>query len=207
MTTMQTVLDRLTGKSIVQELLGVMAENFQDFAQEQSRYLDAMRILQDELGTDISPCAQDDMNAIEQQVASSLFFSGLLGVKANLDNYIDPIARSFLDVDPEIYLREDVAHRLPKYEQAQQVRDRFYASLSPAQKDRYADVISYVSYLQTVGPKLAHYYGYLLGNELLYQVIPGYRPDTAQTIRYRKTLEQYLGQKLPTTVIHRSAHS
>ena len=37
----------------------------------------------------------------------------------------------------------------------------------------FEDIVVYI-YLETVVPKLAHYYGYLLGNELLPCIIPGY---------------------------------
>lgn len=194
MITMQTVLDQLTGRGIVDALVAVMAENFEDFAEAQKQYLDTTHALEAELGTGISPCVRDEMDAIERQTASDLLFSGLLGLKANLDHFIDPIARSFLDVDFETYLREDTAHRLPEYSRAAQVRDRFYGSLSPEQQERYEHVITYVSHLETVGPKLAHYYGYLLGNELLYRVVPGYHPDTVQTLQYKSMLDTYLGK-------------
>lgn len=207
MITTQTVLDLLTGKGIVDALTAVMAENFEDFAEEQKRYLNTMNTLEEELGNNISPSVQDEMRAIQQQTASDLLFSGLLGLKANLDNFINPIARNFLDVDFEIYLREDTAHRLPEYKHAEQVRDRFYSSLSPEQKDQYENVITYVSHLETVGPKLAHYYGYLLGNEILYRVVPGYHPDAVLTIQYSSMLEKYLGKKVCGDYLLKAAFS
>ena len=201
MVTMQTVLDQLTGKGIVDALIAVMSGNFPDFAEDRKRYLDTMCVLQTELGDDASPTVQDEMNAIEQQTSSNLIFSGFLGIKANLDNFIDPIARNFLAVDSEIYLREDAAHRLPEYRQAEQVHDRFYALLSNEQKEQYAQVTKYISHLETVGPKLAHYYGYLLGNEILYRVIPGYHSDDALTIRYRMMLQEYFGSQISRVLL------
>ena len=50
-----------------------------------------------------------------------------------------------------------------------------------------------ISHLETVGPKLAHYYGYVLGNQLFPHVIPGYVADPQLTLRYRHTLEAYFG--------------
>lgn len=196
MKTMQTILDQLTGKSIVNALITFMAETFEDFAEARKRYLDTMQALEEMLGDNTSPSVKDEMNAIEQQIASDLFFSGLLGIKENLDNFIDPMSSSFLDMDFEIYLREETAHRLPEYKKAEQARTSFYSLLSPEEKDQYDAVITYVSHLETVGPKLAHYYGYLLGNELLHRVIPGYYPDAVQTMQYRSMLEEYLGKKL-----------
>ncbi len=193
MTRAQEIMDGLTGQDNVQALIQMMAENFEDFAEARERYAQAMRKLKGEMGEEI---VNAEENAIRQQVASDLLFSGLLGIKANLDNFIDPMARNFLDVDTEVYLRETSAHNLPKYESAQKVRDRFFVSLSAEQREIYEAVTIYDSHLKTVGPKLAHYYGYLLGNELLPCVIPGYHADPVLTAQYNSMLENYLGMQL-----------
>ena len=44
--------------------------------------------------------------------------------------------------------------------------------------------------------KLAHYYGYLMGNELLLHCIPGYHSDRVLDIQYTRMLEQYFGRRL-----------
>lgn len=201
MFTAKIILDYLTDKGMVNTLIGVMAENLQDFAEDQKRYLDAMGVLQTELGDDISPCVQDEVNAIEKQAASRLLFSGLLGMKANLDNFINPIARNFLEVDSDVYLREEAARRLPEYQNAQNTRSRFYAQLSSAQRKTYEDVIPYTSHLETAGPKLAHYYGYIFANAFLPRVIPGYYTDTVQTARYTAMTNEYFGKHILQTVL------
>lgn len=192
---LQTVLDRLAGTETTQALITVMEEKFQDFSAIRQNYLQAMAALETDLGN-TAPSVKKEMEAIHQQTASTLFYSWLLGIQANLNHFKDPTAGSFLAVDPELYLRENAAKQLPEYESAQKVRRRFYSTLTPAQKDRYQAAIEYVSYLDTVGPKLAHYYGYLLGNELLYRVVPGYYPDRVQTLQYRRFLEDYFGIQL-----------
>lgn len=190
MLSMKAILEHLTGHHIVETFVQRMAEESEDFATDHRRYIEAIEALRKELGDAVT----DEIDAIEQQCASDLLFSGLLGLKANLDNFIDPVARNFLDVDFEVYLREETAHRLPQYEHAQKIRDRFYSLLSPAQKEIYKDVITYTSHLETVGPKLAHYFGYLLGNELLPRVVPGYHVDSALTIQYNTMLQDYFGE-------------
>jgi hypothetical protein len=40
------------------------------------------------------------------------------------------------------------------------------------------------AYLETVGFKLAHLWGFLWGNAFFQEVVPGYTPDTALTARY-----------------------
>lgn len=191
--TMKTVLDQLTGRDIVEALIRVMEVNFEDFAEVRDRCHSALRTLQAELGEE---SIMEEMAAIERQTASDLVFSGFLGLKANLDYFIDPVGRNFMDVDPEIYLRENTARRLPEYEKAQEMRKRFYESLSPRQREVYADVTEYVSYLETVGPKLAHYWGFLAGNELLYRIVPGYHSDGALTARYCAMMTQLFGRSI-----------
>jgi hypothetical protein len=41
--------------------------------------------------------------------------------------------------------------------------------------------------------ELAHYYGFILGNEILPNLVPGYYPDHVLTVQYRAILEHYLG--------------
>lgn len=193
----KTILEHLTGHHTVETFVQWMAEESEDFAADYQRYIDAIDALRKELGDAVT----DEIDAIEQQFSSSLLFSGFLGLKANLDNFIDPVARNFLDVDFEVYLREETAHRLPEYGGAQKVRDRFYSQLTSAQKETYTDVITYTSHLETVGPKLAHYYGYILGNELLPKVVPGYHVDSVLTVKYNTMLGDYFGKHfLPITL-------
>ena len=193
----KTIWEHLTGHSIAQAFIQWLKEESEEFSADHQRYIAAMKALREELGDTVT----DEINAIEQQCASDLLFSGFLGLKANLDHFMDPVARNFLDVDFEVYLREEVAHRLPEYEQAQKKREQFYSQLTSAQREIYEDVSTYTCHLETVGPKLAHYFGYLLGNELFPRIIPGYYVDSVLTFRYNAVLEKYMGKYfLPITV-------
>ena len=198
---LQTILNELTGKDIVDALVQVMVDNFEDFGKEKIQYEGVMLALQEKMKDGDSPSVNDEIEAIQQQIASDLLFSAWLGLKANLDHFIDPIARNFMDVDAETYLREDVAHSLPRYKEAQAMRDQFYASLSPEHREMYEFVIAYVTHLETVGPKLAHYYGFLLGNQLLPLVVPGYVLDLTLTSQYQMVLEKYFGKKIKLRTI------
>lgn len=190
MLSMRTIREYLTSHQIVETFVQWMAKEYEEFAADYQRYMDAMDTLRQELGDSVT----DEIDAIEKQCASDLLFSGLLGLKANLDNFIDPVARNFLDVDFDVYLREETAHRLPAYEQAQKIRSQFYSLLTPAQREIYEDVLTYNSHVETVGPKVAHYFGYILGNKLLPRVVPGYHSDMVLTIKYNAMLEDYFGK-------------
>lgn len=189
MITTETVLERLTGKVIVDALVETLSQNFEDFDETKERCDEALARLREEIGDAV----QDEIAAIEQQTESYLLFSGFLGLKANWDHFMDPVARNFLDVDSETYLRENIARRLPAYCQAQEIRSRFYDLLTSEQKKLHEDITAYVSYLETAGPKLAHHFGYLLGNDLLHRIVPGYYPDAAQTMQYQMMLRTYFG--------------
>ena len=188
---MQKVVEQLTGKQLVRTLETYLEENFESFAEVRSRYAKAVERLRNE-GSVMVPSVGDVVDAIEKQTASNLFFSGVLGIKANLDHFMDPMARTVLDVDFDVFLREETARRLPAYEKAQMVIDAFYVLLTPTQKELFSDILDYISYLETTGSKLAHYYGFTVGNEILPNLVLGYYPDHVLTVQYRAMLARYL---------------
>ena len=165
MLSVNTLFKEISHKEIVASLIEVMAENIEDFAEDLVRFNETISWFEKQLAKDTSPSVADVANTINQQIGSVVLFSYFLGLKANWDHYVDPIARTFLDVDAEVYLQEDMARRLPDYQNAQRTQEQFYASLTPVQQERYEDITSHICHLETVGPKLAHYYGYLLGNQ------------------------------------------
>lgn len=68
------------------------------------------------------------------------------------------------------------------------------ALLLPHDCCEYVDKISdYYSYLETIGFKLVHYWGFLWGNEFFPKVVPGYAADTVFTAKYTHMLEHDLG--------------
>ena len=181
-------------KEIVAKLEDVLARNSEEFPEDLAHFNETISLLEAELEQDTSPSVADLVDAIHQQIGSTLLFSCCLGLKANLDHFIDPVSRTFLDVDPEVYLRENIARQLPDYLRAQYVQEQLFKTLSPFQKEKYDEgITTYICHLETVGPKLAHYCGYLLGNQLFPHVVPGYVSDTQLLIQYRYMLETYLG--------------
>ncbi len=193
MITTKEIMEHLTGKGIVQELVDYAECTFDDFKDVRDKYFQAIELFRGELAGEASPSVDDLVDAIERQTASYLLFSGVLGLQSNYAHFVDPMARTVLDVDSDVYLRENMARRLPAYEEAEQVIDTFYEHLTSEQKDIFGDVIAYSTYLETVGPKLAHFCGYILGEEILHRVVLGYYPDEVLTMQYRKMLSEYLG--------------
>ena len=170
----KTIMAQLTGQALINSLIEFLEQHCEDFPEIRKKYQEA--IAQAEKGKELA-------EAIDAQAASDLLFSAALGLKANLDHFRDPIARTFLEVDPETYLQESAAHSMPQYIEAQKILNT--VGVNDA-------IIEYTTYLETFGPKLAHYFGYLLGDELLPKIVPGYQLDRMLTFQYKIMLEQYL---------------
>ncbi len=171
----KTIMEQLTGQALTDLLTQFLEKHCEGFPEIREKFQEA--IVQTEKGDKLA-------DAIAAQAASDLLFSAALGLKANLDHFLDPIARIFLEVDPEIYLRESVAHNMPQYIEAQKILDTVEVNDT---------IIEYTIYLETIGPKLAHYFGFLLGDELFPRIIPGYQPDPPMTIRYHNWVCGYMG--------------
>lgn len=194
MVTMQEVMNQLAGKGVVDEFVSFLEQNLEDFSDVHSRYICALEKLRNDLGENPHLSVEDLIAAIEKQTSSNLLFSGVLGVKSNLDHFIDPMAKTVMEMEFHAFLREDMACRLPEYEKAQNTIDRFYLTLSSGQKEVFEDITEYISYLETTGPKIAHFCGHILGDEILYRIVPGYYPDRVLTMQYRSMLGQYFGK-------------
>lgn len=97
----------------------------------------------------------------------------------------------------------DYAEEAPQYEQAkdslpevirlEKLIHTAYEDFSPAQQEAAAQIGDYYAYLETVGFKIMHYWGFLWGNAFYSQVIPGYAPDSSFTSQYAHMIEWDLG--------------
>lgn len=193
---MKVILESLSSENMVRTLTVFMEKNCEDFPECKKNYIECIETLRAELGTELDPTVDDLTAAIEKQIASDLIYSAYLGFQANLDYFRNPVANNFLNVDMETYLRETTAHHLPAYSSAQRVVDGFYKQLTDEQKEGTIAIDEYVSYLETVGPKLAHYYGFIFANEFLMSIEPAYSPDIPLTYAYHRMLQDYLQIKL-----------
>lgn len=182
----------LTGGEIADSLVENLIAYSEDFAEDHRKFEEAIDYFRIELPKDIKPSADDLGDAIRRLISSKIIFAGYLGLQANVDHFLNPVARTFMDVDPERYLRERVARTLPEYTSAKTIIDGFHNQLSPEQKERFESVAIYVVHLETIVPKIAHYEGFLLGNELLPYVLPGYQPDRQLTACYSRMIQECL---------------
>ena len=186
---LEEMIGFLTGPRVAVTFVKKLLEVSAEFREDHKRYVEALAKLRSEHGTFVD----EVYLAMMRQCASDLAYAGMLGLKMNLDHFLNPMLPdcTWPQIDYSDYLREDVAHSLPAYKNAEAVLEVFYQKLSNDQKPLYDAIAEYQSHLVTVGPKLAHYYGYILGNELLPHFVPGYRSDPLLSLKYTEMLSNY----------------
>lgn len=189
----ETIFTCFKKENMLAELTAFMEKYTEGFVESKKNYTECLAMLQHELGDDaaVSVTALDE--AVHDAICSDLVYSAFLGFKANLDYFNNPAGNNFLKIDPEDYLREGTAHRLPAYENAYRIINAFYAQLTPEQKEMTDPITDYESHLETTGPKLAHLWAFKKANEFFYSVVPGYCAPSAFTYVYESMMAKYMG--------------
>lgn len=123
----------------------------------------------------------------------SLCWSGFL---LNYLCFANPANALILNEDFDFLLQEHRLNALPSSKKAAQFEEKLLPLIPRDQWDILEPVTEYFSYLQTVGYKLAHYYGYHLADHLLQYFLPGYVADTAVSIKYQRKIKDYLAIKV-----------
>lgn len=200
MRTIETAMHRLTdAKSITQDILEMLRMADPEFSEKESRFLQAAASLKKEIGNSVSPSANEYLSAMEEKFASSVIFIGWQGFQLNLSIYHDPVNVLLLEEDYEMLHQERRLGTIPAVNTAQYTICSFCDALKHWSKDYVhliEDITDFYSYLETVGYKIAHYYGYRMANRFLPHVIPGYISDEVHTRRYTTKLQEYLNIKL-----------
>lgn len=184
------VMTIFNDEEMLNKMLEVIERVCKDFPHIKEEYNQSLFILRRELGDEK---IDNLLNAINRRCEADLLFCGSLGYQANLKNFRDPIARTFMDVDFEEYLRVNVLQRMPQREAAEKEIDDFYHSLGEMQKGAWDAISSYLVSLELDLTKLAHYAGFMFANEMLVYTEPGYTPNLVLSLRYRRFMSEWFG--------------
>lgn len=183
------VMEIMDSKAMLEKMVALIEKkNFSDFEPCRDKYLAAVEKLRTQLG---DKPINKLLQAIEKRSEADMLFCGSLGYQANLANFRDPVARTFLDVDFEDYLRVHVLQNMPQRDAAEREIDEFFRSLNDEQKGIYDAISSYLVYLELDLTKLAHYYGFIFANEMLYYTEPGYHHNFCLSLRYQNFMEKW----------------
>ena len=196
MYTVKSVMSQLTDpKVVLQNVSDTLRRIDPNFLQEEQQYLRAVDALKEAVGDSVSPTASEYIAAREQEICAELIYVAWLGFQQNLECFQNPINTMFLKMDYEDFHRERRMHTLPEVQKALKTINAFYEVLRtlPEEKRNLTEGITdYMSYLETTGYKLAHYFGFILADQFLYHVVPGYVSDPVTKMQYRWDLQRYL---------------
>ena len=188
------------------EMMDLLAINmniyFEDYEEIKKAYTNSLEGLINILGKEKYEIIEDLIKAYNSQVASDMVFSYSCGFKHNLAHFRDPVARTFLEVDPTYYTHEEAMLRMPKHSAASMVISQTYKELEYLDFDTYfLPVLDYYNCYKTIAYKYAHYIGYLDASRLLPLTEPGYVEDHVLTSAYHRHIKELIG--LDYTAIHK----
>lgn len=192
------VMEALMGKPVVDSLIQTLYNQCERFPKVHQDYLTAVEKLCAVLGPEAKRDVQRYIAAIELMCVSNLFYCGVQGLKMNYDHYLNPMAPNctWKQVDFDDYLQPHISENLPLYNAAYRYKEQFESGLPEGLDEAIEAIRSYEIDLEICGTKLAHFYGYLAGNELLKHCVPGYHSDMVLDINYRRLLRDYFGKPL-----------
>lgn len=193
MKTIEQIKDLMVGKSVVADLADVIRANDKEFVESEKKYQAAVEMLRTNLPADLTPSLDEFLEAWETDIISAVAYAGYLGFRVNLENFHHPIGIDFVWKDTIDYLREHLFGHFPINYRNSHIRDQFYRNLPEGLQSLHDDILDYFVHLECTGPKLAHYAGYIIANNILPWVEPGYREDYCQTLAFTAETEKYMG--------------
>ena len=190
MHTVKSLMNQFTSPEVVlQNVSNALRQIAPDFVKEERQYYESIGVLKDTLGASIKPSVDEYIAAIEEEISAELVYVAWLGFQQNMECFNNPINTMFLKMDYEDFHRERRMVTLPQVQHALKTINAFHDVLrtrSGFNHELTEGITSYITYLETVGYKLAHYFGFIFADQFLEHVIPGYRSDMVTTMQYER---------------------
>ena len=196
MYTVKSILTQVTDSELVfQNVMETLRTVDPSFEDEHRQYLHSVDTLMNSLRTEDSTKVMGYIAAKEKAFCSEMIYIAWLGFQQNIACFRNPINTEFLKLDYETIHRENSFQALPNIQSALSAINDFDCALRSLPDDIQniaMGITDFFSYLETVGFKLAHYFGFAFADRFLGHVIPGYTPDSATTTQYAMMLQEYL---------------
>ena len=187
-------------KGRIKEIKEILRTLDPHFPAEEAKFQEACKRFLACSNRSLSPTAQDYLNALEQSFVSSVIYIAGQGFKLNLDIFNNPAISLFLTTGEfEDITRERMLASVPGVQRATETIQAFYDTVRELPAAEAAEILELMdsitdlyAYLETVGYKLAHYFGFVLADGLLSCLVPGYQRDIVITLQYQRMLRDYL---------------
>ena len=179
MYTVKSILTQVTDSELVfQNVMETLRTVDPSFEDEHRQYLHSVDTLMNSLRTEDSTKVMGYIAAKEKAFCSEMIYIAWLGFQQNIACFRNPINTEFLKLDYETIHRENSFQSLPNILSALSAINGFDCSLRSLPDDIQniaMGITDFFSYLETVGYKLAHYFGFVFADRFLGYVIPGYQ--------------------------------
>lgn len=193
MKTLDAIMYHIAGHGVIEALADVLRENDPEFVESEKKYLDAVEALRRELPVDMQPTLEEYLSAHEKDIISRVAYAGYLGYRVNIDNFHHPVMIDFVHLDTIDYIKDHTIGHFPVNDSAAEVCDAFFRAMPEGLKAHHDAIEDYFIHMECSGPKLAHYAGYIIANNILPWVEPGYREDWSQTNQFREEMIRFMG--------------
>ena len=183
-------------KFVMSKVKEILREVDPDYEKEEQAFIAACATFEASLGDSVSFTAQDYLDALEKSFASDIVFVVGRGFKLNLDIYHNPVNALAFKLDYEDLHQERMMPLVPAAKKANKASYDYLEELRATHRDKLDlldGINSFYSYLQTIGYKVAHYYGFVLADQLLPHLVPGYYADSAYVSTYGLILNRDIG--------------
>ena len=200
MNTVHSLVDQLINpKTVMSKVKEILREVDPEYEKEEQNFIAACSALEAGLDDSIPISAHCYLEALEEEFASDIVFVIGRGFKLNLDIFNNPVNALAFKLDYEDLHQERMMHLLPGASHASKTTyalPTMLRALGQDKLDLLDGIHEYYNYLKTVGYKVAHYYGYLLADQLLPHLIPGYYADSAYVSTYSLILHNDIGVRI-----------
>lgn len=194
MNTVHSLVDQLINpKTVMPKVKDILREVDPEYENEEQAFIAACSSLEAGIDKTVTIPTQSYLEALEEEFASNIIFVIGRGFKLNWDIHSNPVNALAFKLDYEDLHEERKMHLLPVAEKASKITYAFLEELRASHRDKLDlldGVNSYYSYLKTIGYKVAHYYGFLLADQLLPHLIPGYYTDSVYASTYALMLHK-----------------
>ncbi len=161
-----------------------------DLAETKNHYLNALETLKSTHPENAATV--DQLHALlDQRIIMDFLFELNLGYQDNLNYFKDPVHHNFLEKDWDCFLMENRKLSMARRAETVLKFDALFQAPFIHESEASNYIIEYTSYIDTIIPKLAHFKGHLLANDLLYFTEPGYYADFMLTQRYKRMIRDF----------------
>lgn len=197
MNTVHSLITKLIDpNTVMSKLKSILREVDPDYEKEEQAFLEACSVFESGIDDSISISAKTYLEAMDAEMASDFIFVIGRGFKLNLDIHNNPVNALALKLDYEDLHEERKMHMLPASRKASKITYAFLEELRASHREKLdllTGIDSYYNYLRTIGYKVAHYYGFVLADQLLPHLIPGYHADSVYVSTYGLILSKDIG--------------